>query len=172
MIAVGVDPGGMTGLAIVSRTDVLLCTQGLTSDMLREVVRWYRSRAGEVVAVGIESAHVAMIKRPGNEQATPLNAQSSLSVAHNAGRIDGALEAAGMPRRILWQPQPSEWRKLAGVVGRKREDAEADARARASRMMPKVFTKAETHSAEALLIACAALSRHAAEIDLPVWRNR
>lgn len=170
MIAIGVDPGGMTGLSIVTRTDVLLCTQGLTADMLREVVQWYRQRAQHVVAVGIESAHVAMVKRGG--AVVPLNAQSSLSVAENGGRIMGALEAAGMPRRILWCPQPSEWRKVAGVQGRKREEMEEDARLRASRMMPRTFTKAETHAAESLLIACAALSKHAAELDLPVWRNR
>lgn len=170
-LAIGVDPGGMTGLSIVSRTEVLLCAQGLTADMLREVVQRYRARRDDVVAVAIEDAHVAMRKGKGGA-VVPLNAQSSLSVAHDGGRIRGALEAAGMSPSLLWMPQPSAWRKLAGVVGRKREEMEADARRRAALMLPRTFSVAETHAAESLLIACAALSRFAHEAELPVWRNR
>jgi valyl-tRNA synthetase len=66
----------------------------------------------------------------------------------------------------------SELKGAHNFLGKKREEAEEDARLRASRMMPRTFSKAETHAAEALLIACAALSKHAAELDLPVWRNR
>lgn len=158
-VCIGIDPGGISGVAVVGMSSVLDAWQGETDEAVVKAVRWARARRDYVLTIAIEAPHIAMMKRPGAQVATPLNPQSSLSVAWDGGQFRGAMLVAGIQMHRIWVPQPSEWRKEAHVSGRKREEQEASARVLAGAMTGVHYTKATTHTAEAILIAQAALQR-------------
>ena len=137
----GVDPGGITGVAILSHNAVIDAWQDELYPSLRRLILWVRENRSAIGRVGIEDAFMG--KGP----------RSSLSVARSGGKVEGALFISGYPVDRVHLLLPSVWRKEVGVVGKDREEKEASARVIAAGMMCRTFSKAETHTAEALLIA-------------------
>lgn len=137
----GVDPGAITGVAIMNAKVVVDAWQDDAWPSIRRLVLWMRENRDAVGIIGVEDAFLGK------------GAHASLMVARAGGRVEGALVIAGWnPDRIRWL-HPSHWRAELGIKGKDRKDKEAAARKYAQAMTGRTFSVAETHMAEALCMA-------------------
>lgn len=162
-IAIGIDQGGMTGIAAYGDNGFEYAHQDEERPALLDLfvtLQSYRRAGVEIVGVAVEAPYVGA------------NARSSISVAESGGRAMAMLWVCGIDEKP-WRPGATEWRKALGFQlreegiengkrfnrPRKRDQLEADARKMAEGISGTKYNKAHTHEAEALLIAKATWMR-------------
>lgn len=156
----GVDPGSITGVAIMNAKDVVDAWQDEAWPSIRRLVLWMRENRDAVGLIGVEDSFLGK------------GAHASLMVARAGGRVEGALVIAGWnPDRIKWL-HPAHWRAELGIKGKDRTAKEAAGREYARMMTGRTFTVAETHMAEALCMAQVTQNVVARQIRPATMRGR
>jgi Holliday junction resolvasome RuvABC endonuclease subunit len=148
MMAIGIDPGSITGVAVIGKNGLIASWQDEKLRSSRTLLRYFLDHRDDVDIVAVEDAFMGR------------GIHSSLVVASNHGFILGALWAAGWSRET-WCPKPSEWRSVHGFR-RKSEEAHEDAMSFASARSGEKIPDKSIHRAEAICIAIAAWERFTA----------
>lgn len=159
VLVVGIDPGSITGIGILSANAVVDAWQDEPRPALRRLVQWLRENRAATSMIGVEDAFMG--KGP----------HASLHVARAGGFCEGVLFSIGYPESNVIRLHPSKWRSEISIKGKDRDAKEAHARVIAEGMCPRRFSKGETHMAEALCMAQVTWNTLARSHNSSVWRN-
>jgi hypothetical protein len=155
-LSVGVDWGAVTGVAAWSHCGIVMALQGDQLPMLRILCDYLRAHNDRVRILTLEAA----FKGSGGEGSKALPA--ALSSVAQEHFTKGVLWRQGFDMKKVWNPTPSEWRKVQGFTGGttatgekpNREEYELRARLWAAPLLKvKELPKSQTHKAEALGMA-------------------